>query len=106
MAILYISPTGSGTHSGSSAANAGTLSDLQKFIKAAGPGGEVRLIADKGAYHVTNEITLSAGGASGAPVTIHGVSSSGAAMSATFTGTRAASWTPGAAQGEELFRLI
>jgi Ca2+-binding RTX toxin-like protein len=106
MAILYISPTGSGTHSGSSAANAGTLKDLQGFIKKAGSGGEVRLIADKGTYHVTNEITLSAGGASGAPVTIRGVSSSGAAMSATFTGTRASTWKPGLAQGEELFRLV
>ncbi|HEY1386003.1 MAG TPA: calcium-binding protein [Dongiaceae bacterium] len=106
MAILYISPTGSGTHSGSSAANAGTLKDLQGFIKKAGPGGEVRLLADKGTYHVTNEVTLSAGGASGAPVTIRGVSSSGATMSATFTGTRASTWKPGLANGEELFRLI
>jgi Ca2+-binding RTX toxin-like protein len=106
MAILYISPTGSGTHSGSSAANAGTLSDLQKFIQAAGPGGEVRLLADKGTYYVTNEITLSAGGDAGAPVTIRGVSSSGAAMQANFVGTRASSWKPGLANGEELFRLI
>src|SRR5215813_3630862 len=106
MAILYISPTGSGTHSGSSASNAGTINDLQKFIHAAGSGGEVRLIADKGTYNVTKEIALSAGGASGAPVTIRGVSSSGAAMHANFVGTRAASWKPGLSEGKELFRLI
>jgi len=106
MAVLYISPTGSGTHSGSSAANAGTIYDLSKFIAAAGPGGEVRLIADKGTYDVTKELIVSSGGAQGAPVTIHGVSSSGAAMRATFAGTRAASWKPGLAEGKELFRLV
>jgi Ca2+-binding RTX toxin-like protein len=105
MTILYISPTGSGTHSGSSAANAGTIYDLPKFIAAAGAGGEVRLLADKGTYNMTRQITIAAGGAAGAPVVIHGVDSSGQPMKATFVGTRAASWKPGLSGGVELFRL-
>ncbi len=67
MKIFYISPTGSGSHSGSSAANAGTIYDLPKFIAAAGAGDEVRLLADQGAYKVTKQITIAAGGAAGAP---------------------------------------
>ena len=43
MAIVYISPTGSGLRDGSSWENAGTLEGLSNFIKAAGPGGEVLL---------------------------------------------------------------
>ena len=38
MKVFYISPTGSGSHSGSSAANAGTIYDLPRFIAAAGGG--------------------------------------------------------------------
>jgi serralysin len=106
MTILYISPTGSGTHSGSSAANAGTIYDLPKFIAAAGAGGEVRLLADKGAYNVTKQIIIADGGAAGAPVTIRGTDSSGQAMDATFVGTRAANWKPGLSEGNELFRLM
>ena len=106
MAILYISPTGSGTHSGSTAANAGSISDLPRFIDLAGPGGEVRLLADKGAYTLTKQISIAAGGEAGAPVTIRGVSSSGQPMSATFVGTRATGWKPGLAEGVELFRLL
>src|SRR3546814_10339235 len=48
MPALYISPTGSGSGDGSSAANAATLEDLPQLIAAAGPGGEVLLLADQG----------------------------------------------------------
>ncbi|HET6619972.1 MAG TPA: calcium-binding protein [Dongiaceae bacterium] len=106
MAIFYISPTGSGTRSGSSPANAGTIMNLPKFIDAAGPGGEVRLLADKGAYKVTQQITIAAGGAAGAPVTIRGVDSSGNPMAASFVGTRPSAWKPGLSDGVELFRLL
>jgi len=106
MSILYISPTGSGTHDGSSPANAGTISSLSKFIATAGAGGEVRLLADKGAYNMTQELTIVAGGAAGAPVTIRGSDSSGKPMAATFIGTRAANWKPGLSEGRELFRLV
>ncbi|HEV8391773.1 MAG TPA: hypothetical protein VGQ35_18115, partial [Dongiaceae bacterium] len=106
MALLYISPTGSGKRDGSSAANAGTLSNLPGFIAAAGSGGEVRLLADQGAYHVTQQISIDDGGAAGAPVTIRGSNSSGQPMAATIVGTRASPWTPGLSEGSELFRLL
>jgi Ca2+-binding RTX toxin-like protein len=106
MAIFYVSPTGSGSRSGSSLSNAGTISSLPKLIANAGAGDEVRLIADKGAHKVTQQIIFSDGGAAGAPVTIRGVSSSGLPMKATFVGTRAANWQPGLPQGSELFRLL
>jgi serralysin len=106
MKVFYISPTGAGSHSGSSAANAGTIYDLPKFIAAAGAGDEVRLLADKGAYKVTKQITIAAGGEAGAPITIRGAASDGTAMAATIVGTRAAAWKPGLAEGVELFRLV
>lgn len=106
MAILYISPNGSGSRNGSSVTNAGTIYDLPKLIAAAGPGDEVRLLADQGAYKVTRQIAISAGGAAGAPISIHGVNSSGQPMKATIVGTRATDWQPGQAQGTELFRLM
>lgn len=106
MAIFYISPTGSGSRNGSSATNAGTIYDLPKIIATAGPGDEVRLLADQGAYKVTRQIAISAGGAAGAPITIRGVSSSGQPMKATIVGTRATDWQPGKEQGTELFRLL
>jgi len=106
MKVFYISPTGAGSHSGSSAANAGTIYDLPKFIVAAAAGDEVRLLADQGAYKVTKQITIAAGGAAGAPVTIRGATSDGTAMAATIVGTRATGWQPGLAEGVELFRLV
>lgn len=106
MKVYYISPTGAGSHSGSSAANAGTIYDLPKFIAAAAAGDEVRLLADQGAYKVTKQITIAAGGAEGAPITIRGATGDGAAMAATIVGTRAAGWKPGLSEGVELFRLL
>ena len=58
MATLYISPTGSGLRDGSSIENAGTLSSLNKFIAAAGPGGEVLLIADRGTYQQNTQLSI------------------------------------------------
>jgi serralysin len=106
MKVFFISPTGSGSRSGSSAANAGTIYDLPKIIAAAGPGDEVRLLADQGAYKVTKQITIAAGGGAGKPITIRGASSDGEAMAATIVGTRATGWKPGLNEGVELFRLV
>src|SRR6185295_16930420 len=104
MATLYISPTGSGLKDGSSAANAGSLANLNSFIGAAGPGGEVRLLADQGAYQVTSYVGINKGGTDGAPVTIRGVDSAGNSMAAEIAGTRAQDWQPGKSEGVELFR--
>src|SRR3546814_13177719 len=71
MPTLYISPTGSGSGDGSSAANAATLEDLPQLIAAAGPGGEVLLLADQGDYTApTGALAIVAGGTASAPVKI------------------------------------
>src|SRR5262245_13141240 len=89
MATLYISPTGSGLGDGSSIENAGTLANLNKFIAAAGPGGEVLLIADQGTYQRGTQLSITAGGTADAPVTIRGIDSNGNPMAAAINGTRA-----------------
>jgi hypothetical protein len=106
MTVFYISPTGSGSRNGSTVGNAGTIYDLPNIIAAAGPGDEVRLLADQGAYQVTRPISIDAGGAAGAPVLVCGTDSNGNPMAATIEGTRAPDWSRGRAQGAELFRLM
>ena len=106
MATLYVSPTGSGLRDGSSIQNAGTLANINKYIKSAGPGGEVLLIADKGAYQQNTQLSITGGGTDGAPVTIRGIDSAGNPMAAEFIGNRSASWTYGMSEGNELFRLM
>jgi len=105
MATLYISPTGSGLKDGSSAANAGTLSNLNSFITAAGAGGQVLLLADQGAYQQSTYLNINHGGTADGSVTIRGVDSAGNSMAAEIVGSRADNWTPGQAEGSELFRL-
>lgn len=107
MTILYISPTGSGSGDGSNSANAARIDDLANLVAAAGPGGEVRLIADQGSYDVpASAIALVAGGAAGHPVTIRGVDSLGNAMAAELVGTREIPFDPANPAGEEVFRLL
>jgi serralysin len=106
MSIFYISPTGSGSHSGSSISNAGTINDLPQLVAAANPGDEIRLLADQGTYKVSKQIAIAAGGMADGPITIRGADSSGQPMKATFVGTRATDWKPGSADGSELFRLL
>ncbi len=106
LSTLYISPTGAGLKDGSSPENAGTLGNLSSFIAKAGPGGEVLLLADQGAYHPRSEIAITHGGTAGAPVTIRGVDSDGNPMAAEIVGTRAPDWAPGLNTGRELFRLL
>src|SRR4051812_28453708 len=105
MATLYISPTGSGLKDGSSAANAGTMANMNTFIGVAGAGGQVLLLADQGAYHPSSPVQISRGGTEGAPVTVRGVDSAGNTMAAEIVGTRAHDWSPGQSEGSELFRL-
>lgn len=106
MATLYISPTGSGLGDGSSIENAATLSSLNQLIRTAGPGGEILLLADQGAYERNTQIGITAGGAEGAPVTIRGIASDGSPMAAEIVGSRAADWSAGMSEGNELFRLL
>lgn len=107
MADLYISPVGSGTRDGSSAANAGTLADLAAFVSAAGPGGTVYMLADQGAYRIgSNPVSITDGGTEGQPVTIRGIDSAGNAMRAEIIGTRTVPYDSDGNVGEEVFRLL
>lgn len=107
MPTLYISPTGSGAGDGSSAANAATLKDLPQLIAAAGPGGQVLLLADQGNYSaLPGALAIVGGGTASAPVTIRGVDSAGNAMAATIAGTRPEAFDPANPSGEEVFRLL
>ncbi|GAO78258.1 MULTISPECIES: hypothetical protein [unclassified Sphingopyxis] len=107
MPTLYISPTGSGSGDGSSAANAATLKDLPQLIAAAGPGGQVLLLADQGDYVApTGALAIVGGGTASAPVTIRGVDGAGNAMAATIAGTRIEPFDPANPSGEEVFRLL
>jgi hypothetical protein len=100
MATSYITPTGSGDKSGSSWANAAVITNLDAMVKKAGVGGSVLLAADKGNYAVDGAINIT-----GSSVTIKGVNTDGSAGEAHITGTRAADWTRGAADGNLLFRI-
>jgi Ca2+-binding RTX toxin-like protein len=105
MIARFISPTGSGLQDGSSPQNAGTLASLNAFVSAVGAGGQVLLLADKGAYRQSTEIALSSGGSDKGPITIRGIDSHGEPMAAQIVGSRTPNWTPGHAEGSELFRL-
>jgi hypothetical protein len=63
-------------------------------------------LSDKGGYATTTQVTISHGGLPGAPVTIMGVNSAGAASDITITGTRDSTWVPGDVVGNEVFRLV
>ncbi len=106
MATLYISPTGAGLMDGSSPANAGVLGSLAGFIAAAGPGGEVLLIADEGPYQQNTEITITAGGTPDSDVSIRGIDGDGNPMAAEIVGSHPVDWAPGQVEGNELFRLM
>ncbi|RKH45809.1 fibronectin type III domain-containing protein [Corallococcus sicarius] len=68
-AVRHITVTGAGTKDGLTAQSAGTLANLNAFIQAVGPGGQVCI---HGGIYGTGT-SVSQGGALGAPVTIKGV---------------------------------
>jgi hypothetical protein len=68
-AVRHITVTGAGSKDGLTAATAGTLANLNAFIQAVGPGGTVCI---HGGTYGTG-VTVSQGGAEGAPVTVKGV---------------------------------
>ena len=62
MTIVYVSPVGSGSKSGSSVSNALPVTSLDKAIQLAGAGGTVKMLADQGAYTITSGISIAHGG--------------------------------------------
>jgi Ca2+-binding RTX toxin-like protein len=106
MATIYVSPLGSGNASGSSAANAMAFTNLDAAIAAAGAGGTVRLLADKGSYNVSGSVNIDSGGTDVAPVTIMGVDSAGNPMDVQIYGTRPAFSPNMADDGNIIFKLL
>jgi hypothetical protein len=103
---LYVSPTGDGRRDGSNWENAAALPQLPVLLPRIGAGGRVLLRADMGAYKVLYPVALSRGGAPQYPITFMGVDGAGNPTKAVIVGTRTEPYSPSAAPGSEVFRLL
>jgi hypothetical protein len=102
---FHITPTGAGSHDGSSWESAASLVSLPVLIGRAGPGGKVLIRADMGEYTITRQIEMRIGGEPDRPVIVMGVDSSERPMNATIVGTRADPYRPDGPHGSAVFRL-
>jgi hypothetical protein len=82
----WIAPTAVGKKDGTSPANAASPSSINTMVRAAGAGGRVIFITDRGSYKGSG-LTIYAGGQSGRPVTITGLTSGGKPARAMIYGT-------------------
>jgi hypothetical protein len=106
MSKAYITPTGAGRADGSSWANAAKLGSINTMIAKVGPGGEVLVRADMGAYQLKGPVEIVRGGTSAGDVTIRGVDVNEADMLVHMKGTRMDVYTPGGAAGLDGLRLL
>lgn len=107
LSIRFISPSGSGDGNGTSEQNAGVLTDLPAFVKAVGPGGEVRLLG--GTYSQNGSISIDSGGIQGQPITIRGADAQGNETTIPLiTGSRSNPYQPPpqGKTGSSLFKLL
>ena len=82
------------------------FSNLNNAIKAAGPGGTVMLLADKGAYNFSGSLNITNGGTDSAPITVKGVDSAGNPMDIQINGSRPP-YSPGIGDlGNNVFKLM
>jgi hypothetical protein len=102
----YVSPKGAGQRDGSSWANAGTLSAFGALLARAGPGGQILLRADMGAYELPAAIDVRGGGIPDHPITVMGVDASENPTKAVIVGTRTTPYSATGAPGSEVFRLL
>jgi len=102
-ADVFVAPAAQGTGDGRTAANAAGIERLNEFLRVLEPGSVIELLADKGAYDLSQPITLNAGGAEDAPITIRGPVEG---SSAELRGNRAYPYDPGGETGRALFRLV
>lgn len=102
--VRYVRPRGTGN--GTTWGNAASLTRLPALVAASAPGDEIWVRGDEGPYRISKPIVLRDGGAPGQPVTIRGTDATGQPVRPRLLGTRAAPWTPGAAVGNEVFRLL
>lgn len=98
--VLYVTPGGEGD--GGDWDNAANISELDELISRAGPGGEILIAAERGAYEIDEPIWVADGGRADAPVRIRGVhSATGAPMAAQIVGDREVDYV-----GTDAFRLV
>ncbi|MGB7087274.1 MAG: malectin [Phormidesmis sp.] len=103
--VRYITPNGAGD--GSSWEQAANIFGLESLVAQSAPGDEVWIAGDLGSYNLSSQVGLYSGGTAAAPVYIRGVASQGGGNDTPlFVGNRAEGWTPGAADGNEIFRLL
>jgi hypothetical protein len=90
----WIAPVAVGKKDGSGPNDAAAPTSVDAQVRAAGPGGRVIFIADRGAYSGVQSLAVRSGGTAGQPVTLTGATSSGNPAVARLVGT-----------GERIFRL-
>ncbi|WP_051531656.1 M10 family metallopeptidase C-terminal domain-containing protein [Sphingomonas sp. URHD0057] len=105
MSIIYVSPTGLGSATGTSASNALPIAKLNQAIQLAGAGGTVVLLSDQGAYDLSGTLTITHGGTADAPVTVTGQDSFGNVHDIVISGTRPADYSSANPAGNEIFKL-
>ena len=101
----FVAPVARGLADGSSFANAFGVAGLNTVISFAALSGKQILLASHLGDYAGSRVTLSTGGANGAPVIIRGTNALGEEDFASFVGSRASPWTAGAAQGSDIFKF-
>ncbi len=104
--VVRIAPNGAGTGRSGRWDDAAPLRELPQILATAAPNTQVWLLADRGPYKVTEQLTIAHGGALAAPVVIRGVDKDGEPMAAEIVGTRVEPYDPAGDPGPEVFRLV
>jgi hypothetical protein len=103
--VRYIAPDSVGRADGSDWANAASLKDLPVLVAELAQGGEIRLRADEGPYHVSKPIILGNRGSDTA-LTIRGVDPTGRGARPLLIGNRTQPYSAAtAATGRPIFGL-
>lgn len=101
--LRWIAPAATGSGDGSAAADAADLSALPRLVSDLPEGGRVRLMADQGAYEVTERLILDAGGIDGSPVVVEGVDGDGRPATAMIQGDRTSPYRADGEPGTDTF---
>lgn len=104
--VVRISPTGVGTGTSTSWADAAPLNTLPEILATATPGTQVWLLADAGPYLDPATLLIRHGGSEEAPVVVRGVSRDGDPRRAEIVGARIEPYDPAGTPGLEVFRLL
>ena len=99
--VRHVVPDGTGD--GSLPDRGAALADLPALVAQVGPGGQVVVHGDRGAYDLDEPIVVDAGGAPGEPVVIRGVPGRPRPR---LVGDRVDPYEPGGDSGKEVFRLV